>query len=211
MSVDIRHRKATKQSSCRLQPKPRRSKEKQPSARQPRLMIDGTKAFITGMPTFGTLIALTYRGRPMLDVIDNPVTGERWIGGDGLPTRRYGDVLRTGKAEERYDAMLERTSHGGVAQTKRPPGNPAQRMTHRSVMIMATTPAPVSGSEQRSSTVDSPALLAWSITTMPRLGSPSARQDLVRHPSLDDRACRTGRTVQTGIPLSRDDRGSRDA
>lgn len=174
-------------------------------------MIDGTKAFITGMPTFGTLIALTYRGRPMLDVIDNPVTGERWIGGDGLPTRRYGNVVQSRKAEERYDAMLERTSHGGVAQTKRPQGNPAQRMTHGSVMIMATTPAPVSGSDQPSSTVDSPGLLAWSITMMPRLGWSSARQDLVRHPSLVDRACRTGRTVQPGIPVIRDARGSRDA
>src|SRR5437879_4279721 len=31
--------------------------------------IDGTKSFIGGIPTFGTLIALTYRGQPVLGVI----------------------------------------------------------------------------------------------------------------------------------------------
>jgi len=30
--------------------------------------IDGTKSFITGRPTFGTLVALLYRGRPVLGV-----------------------------------------------------------------------------------------------------------------------------------------------
>ncbi|NHN86269.1 histidinol phosphate phosphatase [Acetobacter musti] len=48
--------------------------------------IDGTRAFITGRPTFGTLIALTYDGEPVLGVIDQPVTGERWLGVKGRPT-----------------------------------------------------------------------------------------------------------------------------
>ncbi len=42
--------------------------------------IDGTKAFITGRPVFGTLIGLVEEGRPLLGVIDQPITGERWIG-----------------------------------------------------------------------------------------------------------------------------------
>src|SRR5471032_592893 len=42
--------------------------------------IDGTKAFITGMPIFGTLIALLHRGVPVLGVIDQPILGERWLG-----------------------------------------------------------------------------------------------------------------------------------
>ncbi|WP_072573126.1 inositol monophosphatase family protein [Granulibacter bethesdensis] len=42
--------------------------------------IDGTRAFITGRPTFGTLIGLMWRGEPVLGLIDQPVTGERWIG-----------------------------------------------------------------------------------------------------------------------------------
>jgi histidinol phosphatase-like enzyme (inositol monophosphatase family) len=48
--------------------------------------IDGTRAFITGRPTFGTLIALFQDDRPILGIIDQPVTGERWIGVSGRPT-----------------------------------------------------------------------------------------------------------------------------
>jgi myo-inositol-1(or 4)-monophosphatase len=49
--------------------------------------IDGTRAFVTGRPLFGCLIGLLHRGRPVLGVIDQPVTGERWVGVAGRPTR----------------------------------------------------------------------------------------------------------------------------
>ncbi|GAB6966019.1 histidinol-phosphatase [Komagataeibacter kakiaceti JCM 25156] len=49
--------------------------------------VDGTRAFLTGRPTFGTLIALLHGNTPLLGVIDQPVTGERWIGLRGEPTR----------------------------------------------------------------------------------------------------------------------------
>lgn len=52
--------------------------------------IDGTRAFITGRPVFGTLVALLKDGVPVLGVIDQPVTGERWIGVAGRPTRFRG-------------------------------------------------------------------------------------------------------------------------
>jgi histidinol phosphatase-like enzyme (inositol monophosphatase family) len=48
--------------------------------------IDGTRAFITGRPTFGTLIALLDGDTSVLGVIDQPVTGERWIGAAGRAT-----------------------------------------------------------------------------------------------------------------------------
>lgn len=48
--------------------------------------VDGTRAFITGRPTFGTLIALLDGDQPILGVIDQPVTGERWIGAAGQTT-----------------------------------------------------------------------------------------------------------------------------
>ena len=48
--------------------------------------IDGTRAFITGRPTFGTLIALLDGDRPIMGVIDQPVTRERWIGALGRET-----------------------------------------------------------------------------------------------------------------------------
>jgi myo-inositol-1(or 4)-monophosphatase len=49
--------------------------------------IDGTRAFVTGRPLFGCLVALLHRGRPVLGIIDQPVAGERWIGVAGEPTR----------------------------------------------------------------------------------------------------------------------------
>jgi inositol-phosphate phosphatase/L-galactose 1-phosphate phosphatase/histidinol-phosphatase len=48
--------------------------------------IDGTAAFITGIPLFGTLIALLHRGGPVLGVIDHPALGYRWLGARGRPT-----------------------------------------------------------------------------------------------------------------------------
>lgn len=48
--------------------------------------IDGTKAFITGKPCFGTLVALAHYGRPVLGVIDQAITDERWIGAEGHGT-----------------------------------------------------------------------------------------------------------------------------
>jgi inositol-phosphate phosphatase / L-galactose 1-phosphate phosphatase / histidinol-phosphatase len=48
--------------------------------------IDGTKSFISGVPLFGTLIALTRRGRPLLGIIDQPITRERWVGASGRAT-----------------------------------------------------------------------------------------------------------------------------
>jgi myo-inositol-1(or 4)-monophosphatase len=48
--------------------------------------IDGTRAFITGRPTFGTLVALLDGDAPLVGIIDQPVTGERWIGAVGRLT-----------------------------------------------------------------------------------------------------------------------------
>jgi len=45
--------------------------------------IDGTKAFITGLPIFGTLIALLHRGTPVMGIIDQPILKERWLGVEG--------------------------------------------------------------------------------------------------------------------------------
>src|SRR5271166_4757443 len=42
--------------------------------------IDGTRALITGRPIFGTLVSLLDGDTPLLGVVDQPVTGERWVG-----------------------------------------------------------------------------------------------------------------------------------
>jgi len=56
--------------------------------------IDGTKSFISGVPLFGTLIALAHQGRPILGVIDQPILHERWIGADGHLTSFNGTPVR---------------------------------------------------------------------------------------------------------------------
>lgn len=45
--------------------------------------IDGTRAFITGRHTWGTLIALCEEGVPVLGIIDQPVLRERFVGAAG--------------------------------------------------------------------------------------------------------------------------------
>jgi inositol-phosphate phosphatase/L-galactose 1-phosphate phosphatase/histidinol-phosphatase len=56
--------------------------------------IDGTKSFISGVPVFGTLIALTQGGRALLGVIDQPVSRERWVGAVGRETTLNGARIR---------------------------------------------------------------------------------------------------------------------
>ena len=45
--------------------------------------IDGTRAFVCGVASWATLIALEKNGAPVLGVIDQPYTDERWIGFGG--------------------------------------------------------------------------------------------------------------------------------
>ncbi|WP_198666051.1 histidinol-phosphatase [Tropicimonas sp. IMCC34043] len=46
--------------------------------------IDGTRAFLSGLPTWGVLIAVCDASGPIFGVIDQPFTGERWQGGLGF-------------------------------------------------------------------------------------------------------------------------------
>ena len=72
--------------------------------------IDGTKSFITGRPTFGTLISLQREGRPVLGVIDHPALGERWIGAAGHPTAMNGKPVRTRSCADLRMAALSASS-----------------------------------------------------------------------------------------------------
>jgi histidinol phosphatase-like enzyme (inositol monophosphatase family) len=83
--------------------------------------IDGTKSFISGMPTFGTLIALLDGGTPVLGVVDHPALRERWVGRVGLPTRCNGVVCRTSACTLLADAGLYATTPDmfkGAARTR---------------------------------------------------------------------------------------------
>ncbi|MCP4394654.1 MAG: histidinol-phosphatase [Alphaproteobacteria bacterium] len=68
--------------------------------------IDGTKSFISGLPTFGTLISLVREGEPVIGIIDQPILGERWIGVQSQPTRFNGKIVKTRKCEEITNASL---------------------------------------------------------------------------------------------------------
>jgi histidinol phosphatase-like enzyme (inositol monophosphatase family) len=67
--------------------------------------IDGTRAFIAGLPTWTVLIALNENGTPRLGVIDQPHVGERFIGApEGGLYRRGGE---TRPLRSRSGATLE--------------------------------------------------------------------------------------------------------
>ena len=72
--------------------------------------VDGTKAFVAGKPTFATLIGLLHEGRPVLGVIDQPVLGERWVGGVGVPATLNGAPARGRDCGSLSAARLNTTS-----------------------------------------------------------------------------------------------------
>lgn len=67
--------------------------------------IDGTKAFITGVPLWGTLIALLHHGQPVLGCIHQPVLEQLMIG-DGQVTQLNGTPVRCRPTTRLEDATL---------------------------------------------------------------------------------------------------------
>ncbi len=60
--------------------------------------IDGTRSFVAGRPIFGTLIALLEDGVPVLGILDQCITGDRWVGGAGQATTLSGRTVSTRRA-----------------------------------------------------------------------------------------------------------------
>jgi myo-inositol-1(or 4)-monophosphatase len=75
--------------------------------------IDGTRAFISGLPVWGTLIGLTRNAAPALGLMDQPFTRERFWG-DGARSRWRGwtgeRLLRTRSCASLADATLMTTT-----------------------------------------------------------------------------------------------------
>ena len=67
--------------------------------------IDGTKSFISGVPLFGTLIALLHRGQPVLGCIHQPVLGQLLIG-DNTSCSMNGHPVKTRDVGRIEDATL---------------------------------------------------------------------------------------------------------
>lgn len=72
--------------------------------------IDGTKSFISGVPLFGTLIALLEDGQPVMGVIDMPVLGECWHARKGHGAFLGAEKCRTSATTRLDDAILFATS-----------------------------------------------------------------------------------------------------
>ncbi|SDM12013.1 histidinol-phosphatase [Maricaulis salignorans] len=74
--------------------------------------IDGTRAFIAGLPTWTVLIALSQNGLPRIGMIDQPHIGERFVGWHGGATCSRGAETRpmaTRKTGVLADAILATT------------------------------------------------------------------------------------------------------
>jgi histidinol phosphatase-like enzyme (inositol monophosphatase family) len=72
--------------------------------------IDGTKSFICGAVTFGTLIALYHKGAPVLGAIMLPMLDHFMIG-DGRQTLLNGRPVRVRRCSDLSQAILLATDH----------------------------------------------------------------------------------------------------
>jgi histidinol phosphatase-like enzyme (inositol monophosphatase family) len=75
--------------------------------------IDGTRAFISGVPVWGTLVGLYHKGRAVMGLIDQPFTGERYFADGEKSVYRGPDgerVIRTSDCARIEDAKLFTTS-----------------------------------------------------------------------------------------------------
>lgn len=72
--------------------------------------IDGTRAFVTGRPLFGTLIGLMMAGEPVLGLIDQCIIKDRWIAGPDQPTLFNGQRCHVRHGLKLADARIGTTS-----------------------------------------------------------------------------------------------------
>lgn len=70
--------------------------------------IDGTRAFISGLPVWGTLISLAYNDEPIIGVIDQPYINERYLGWPGGASLN-GDVINGRSCSSLESATLSTT------------------------------------------------------------------------------------------------------
>lgn len=72
--------------------------------------IDGTEQFVLGLPLFGVLIALTYRSKPIVGVIEMPALGERWSAANGIPTTWQHQPCVAKRQQKLKDSVVFATS-----------------------------------------------------------------------------------------------------
>ena len=98
--------------------------------------IDGTKSFISGLPTWGTLIGLMHRGRPVYGMMAQPFTRERFYGdgkraklrtlalshGEAPPAEWATRALHARSCASLREATLTTTSPSLIRERRRPGG-----------------------------------------------------------------------------------------
>ena len=75
--------------------------------------IDGTRSFITGFPTWGTLISLSKNGKVILGIVDMPALDERYIGYKKISykiTNNIKKMLKVKKNKDLSKSILSSTS-----------------------------------------------------------------------------------------------------
>lgn len=69
--------------------------------------IDGTASFVIGRPIFGSLIGLSFNGKPVMGIINQPVTGDRWVGAEEAYLN--GKKINTSSCSKIQDAIIATT------------------------------------------------------------------------------------------------------
>jgi histidinol phosphatase-like enzyme (inositol monophosphatase family) len=82
--------------------------------------IDGTRAFSTGNPLFGTLIGILEHGQPKIGVIDLPALEQRWIGQMGKGSWCNSDPCSTAQTHQLAEARITTTSSTLLGETGLP-------------------------------------------------------------------------------------------
>jgi myo-inositol-1(or 4)-monophosphatase len=77
--------------------------------------IDGTKSFISGALSFGTLIALTQNGKPIIGVISHPILDE-FLVGDNYSTFLNGKKVQVRNCSSISEATLLTTDHLNIRE-----------------------------------------------------------------------------------------------
>ncbi len=77
--------------------------------------IDGTRAFISGLPVWGTLIGLAYQGKTIAGLMSQPFTGEIYLGVEGAAT-----LLRAGEKDVCLSVSKVRTLEKATLFTTSP-------------------------------------------------------------------------------------------
>jgi len=75
--------------------------------------IDGTRSFITGFPTWGTLISLSKNDEVILGIVDMPALDERYIGYNNISykiTNNRKKILKVKKNKDLSKSILSSTS-----------------------------------------------------------------------------------------------------